>query len=591
MTDHRNPRRAFAACALLAATCLLAAACSSVSLEESPPYDYATKPIAIANPDWGVIPLPNDFLNPVKQASIVRIPGVEAPAAAPTTMAIPILDRAAADKAQDLGYPIAEDDPLSKALLAGQNRLDGFMASFAPSIPFSRKVDMASLVPYQGDNAADANLFFLDVTDPAQPVPIGADGYARLFDWQMAGQMPYSLSLRLTDPEAYPPTKDFTPGHSYLVVATGWTDKGLKALPDVEGQPSVPFVSDSPFQLFAAPVTFPDDAVPVGGTTYIGPDGGPRSGVVSGLDAARELEGGRQLTDWALQVWEALPGVKDAWTRDQVVVAYSFTVATNPMPDYFDPVAAFLGGNAVRPQPSDAVDGSGALLAADASCDTTLDFTLDKEIAVASANGATVRLFRYDAAAAKKYTQVPLDVVATNAQGTASVTATPKAPLAADSLYVAAITNGITNPAGTRTAVDQTYFGLTRAAYLQADAVTGAVTFLDTPLVGQDIEFPEDPTKLTWKSKYLDSRLDTLILNGVTDTVTKEDRDAAGATLVQILSYLERMRAIYKPHIDWLVLGDDGRPGQPGEPDVDNVVAQREDLVLVWTFTTGACAQ
>jgi hypothetical protein len=457
---------------------------------------------------------------------------------------------------------------------------------------------MASLVPYDGANGADANFWFVDVTDPAAPVVIAPDAYLRIFNWQQRSElqpdqrleMPYTLSLRLPAPGMLSPPADFTPGHTYMVVATGWTDKGLKTkaldkmeatgeTAAIEAQPSVPFKADGVFLLFAAPTLFPDI-----GTTYIGVDGGARSGVVTGLAAAQSLEGGRQLTDWALKIWEGLPGVQGAWSRDQVVTAYSFTTATNPMPDYFDPIAAFFGGAAVRPQPSDAVDSTGTLVKADAPCTATLDFTVDKPVAIGSANKDTVRLFKVSSGA---YTALELkDVVATNAGGTAAVTATPKAALDAGSLYVVAVTNGLTSLDGTRTAVDQTYFGLTRAAYKSVDATSGAVTFVDTPLVGRG---PTDG--LTWQSPYLDSRLDTLILNGTVDPVTPADLAAAGETVVQILSYLEAMRTIYKPHMDWLVLGNDGTPGKPGDVGVDNVVAEREDLVLVWTFTTGACAQ
>jgi hypothetical protein len=136
-------------------------------------------------------------------------------------------------------------------------------------------------------------------------------------------------------------------------------------------------------------------------------------------------------------------------------------------------------------------------------------------------------------------------------------------------------------------ATDQTYFGLTRAALKAVDG-DGNWSFTDTPLVAQN-----DKGELVWQSAHLDSRLDTLILNGATQDADVDD-DAlasAGETLVNVLSYLEGMRKIYKPHIDWLVLGNDGKPGIPGQEGVDNVVAEREDLVLVWTFTTGACEQ
>ncbi|HOI09287.1 MAG TPA: Ig-like domain-containing protein, partial [Myxococcota bacterium] len=367
------------------------------------------------------------------------------------------------------------------------------------------------------------------------------------------------------------PPADFLAGHTYAVVVTGWKDAGVR---DADGNP---FKSDGSFLVFAEPDLFPET-----GTTYIGPDGSSRNSVLVGLAAAQSAEGARQLTNVVLEAWEALPGVTGAWQRNEVVAAFAFTTATNPMPDYFDPVMAFLGMPAVRPQPADAVDGQGRLVKADAGCDATLSFTLDKPIDTTTATNGTVKLFRVDGAT---YTEVPLTVAATSGTG-ATVTATPKAALAGNAQYVAAVTSGIRSADGLRAATDQTYFGLTRAAMKSVDAQTGAWTFVDTPLVA-----PDGEGNLVWQSSYLDSRLDTLILNGAQDAIDEESLAAAGATVVGILSYLEAMRGLYKPHMDWLVLGDDGKPGIPGAEGTDNVVAEREDLVLVWTFTTAACGQ
>lgn len=551
--------------------CILIAGCVDLTLQEAPAYDYATQPVAILNTDWGVLPVPNDFLNPVRQAQVVSIPGVPDPAEPPTRMAIPIVDAAAAALAQGLGYPVAEDPPLSKALLGGMNRLDGFVTSFAPAVPFNRPLDMASVVPYDGTNAATANLYFLDLTFPAAPQVILPDEYLRVFNWEMRDEMPYKLSLRFPAPAMLSPPADFLAGHTYAVVVTGWKDAGVK---DAYGNP---FKSDGSFLVFAEPDLFPET-----GTTYIGPDGSSRNSVLVGLAAAQSAEGARQLTNVVLEAWEALPGVTGAWQRNEVVAAFAFTTATNPMPDYFDPVMAFLGMPAVRPQPADAVDGQGRLVKADAGCDATLSFTMDKPIDTTTATNGTVKLFRVDGTT---YTEVPLTVAATSGTG-ATVTATPKAALAGNAQYLVAVTSGIRSADGLRAATDQTYFGLTRAALKSVDAQTGAWTFVDTPLVA-----PDGEGNLVWQSSYLDSRLDTLILNGAQDAIDEDSLAAAGATVVGILSYLEAMRGLYKPHMDWLVLGDDGKPGIPGAEGTDNVVAEREDLVLVWTFTTAACGQ
>lgn len=549
-------------------------ACSEPTLQEAKDYDYLTQPIAILNTDWGVIPLPNDFLNPVRQSKTVNIPGVRPPREAPEGMALPIVDAEAAAQKEYLGYPGVEDPPLTKALLAGMNKLNGFITSFAPNIPFNRPVDAASIVPFDGGNASEANMFFMDITDAENPVVIQPNNYLRLFNWEQATEMPYKLYLRFPAAGFLQPPKDFEPGHTYAVVMTGWTDNGVK---DSEGNP---FKSDGSFLVFAQEDIFPET-----GTAYIGPDGSSRNSVVPDLAMAQQAEGARQLTNQVLKVWEGLDGIASSgWTRQEVIVAFSFTTATNPMPNYFDAVKAFFGQAAVVPQPSDAIEGTDGISKAKADCSPKLTFTLDKPVAPKTVNNKTVRLFKVDG---QQYTEVGLIVTAKNDEALSTVEATPTTALEPQTLYLAAVTNGIRSLDGLAAATDQTYFGLTRAA-LKAVDEDGNWSFTDTPLVAQN-----DKGELVWQSAHLDSRLDTLILNGATQDADVDD-DAlasAGETLVNVLSYLEGMRKIYKPHIDWLVLGNDGKPGIPGQEGVDNVVAEREDLVLVWTFTTGACEQ
>ena len=94
----RLPVPAAAICVLLAAGCL-----GKPEMTVPEAYDYESRPILINNADWGVIPLPNNFLNPVKQAEIVYIPGVPLPNAMPTGMALPVVDETAAAVAQALG--------------------------------------------------------------------------------------------------------------------------------------------------------------------------------------------------------------------------------------------------------------------------------------------------------------------------------------------------------------------------------------------------------------------------------------------------------------------------------------------------------
>jgi hypothetical protein len=227
---------------------------------------------------------------------------------------------------------------------------------------------------------------------------------------------------------------------------------------------------------------------------------------------------------------------------------------------------------------------AGTMTPSEAPCDSTLAFELDKPVSADSVNPDTVLLFRVSADA---YTEVDMTVTFANtaSDDRPSVQAVPTEALEAETLYLAVVTSGVRSVDDSRAAVDQTYFGLSRAALLQVDAETGAASFLDTPLVSFDDEgAPSD-----WNSPLLDSRLDTLILSGKVEDLTTVDLAAAGQTTLSVLHYLEGLRNNLKPHLDFLVLGPDGELGVPGEPEVDNVVAEREDIVLAWTFTTGAC--
>ncbi len=562
-------------------SCAVFLTCSQATLDPPAQYGYDAQPhpVLIVNPDWGVLPLPNDLLNPVRQATVVPpFPGLLVPDEAPVGMALPIRDARGAAQAQALGYPVQEDSPLTKALVKGQNRLDGFLPSFTVSIPFSRPLDPASLTPYDGTNGAAANFWFLDITDAAHPVVLRPDEYLRVFDWSGASRPPYLLNLRLPSPGILQPPADFSPGHTYLVVATGWTEGGIRGVPEAPATKGLPVVADAPFLLMSAPTLFPET-----GTTYIGPDGGVRSGLVSDLSAAQALEVARQVTDQGLQVWEALPDVAGRWDRSQVVAAFSFTIATNPVALFFDPVMAFLGAQAILPTPADSLDpATGKMSPAAAPCQDPVEFQVDRPIQPASARQALL-LFEVSGG---RYREVPLEVSVTGDLAPV-IRGAPKEALKPTTLYLAVVTSALKNAAGTRSAVDQTYFGAVRAAWLDLPPGGGRATFLDSPLV----TFAEDGTPVAWNSPYLDSRLDTLILNGAVDPVTPEGLAAAQETLLKILAYLEALRRHLKPHLDWLVLGDDGLPGRPGDSGVDHRVAEREDVVLAWTFTTGTCGQ
>ena len=245
-----------------------------------------------------------------------------------------------------------------------------------------------------------------------------------------------------------------------------------------------------------------------------------------------------------------------------------------------------MGGNAVKPTPSDALQDkvTGTMESADAACDTALQFVIDKPVKADTVDNRSVKLFHV---AGGTYTEVPLTTVVAKAESKPEVTATPKQALTGASMYLAVVTSGVMTPDSSRPAVDQSYFGVARAALLQMDETGGTGRFLDTPIV----DFDAAGKPVTWNSPYLDSRLDTLILGGSVDDISKSALASAGETMLDVLGYLEGLRHNLKPHLDFLVLGPDGKPGKPGDPGVDNVVAVREDIVMAWTFTTGTCAQ
>ncbi len=573
---------------------------STPDLETPEPYDYDSTAILITNPDWGVIPLPNNFLNPVKQAEIVYIPGVEAPAELPVNMALPIVDELAAQVAGDLGYDVAQDTDLTKALITGMNRLDGWVTSFAPKIPFSRLPDYDSIVPFDGTNGAAANLFLLDITDPAAAVVVTPDKYYRVVNWELRDAYPYYLSLRYAPAGMFQAPADFLPGHTYAVVVTGVDETtGIKAfVPAVDGPATEkePVQPENTFLVFAAPdAECPDDGECMFtahneftgddvGLTYITKAGNPVNSVLTGLDAIREAEGARQITDYVLTIWEGLDTVAGVRERTDVVAAFQWTTVSNPMPAFFDAAGALMGGNPVLPSPADYV-AEGAVQKIMAGCNPSIGFNFKSAVADDTVTTDTVKLYAVSGDADVTLTEVPATVTPTTTGDTTSVVVKAVSPLTPSTRYAVVVTSGVMNAGKTRRAVDETYFGLTRAA-LAVTGDDGEVTgYLDTPLVGDDGQGGR-----TWNSPNLDSRLDTLILNhcmaNPIDPVAAPIRDVTQAALdeakdggfgvMKVLESLEGLRAVYKPIFDAVVL-DAG------------LVDAREDIVLGWTFTTGAC--
>ncbi len=547
--------------------------CSEAKLKPDVDVNYDTRPTAIFNPDWGQIPLPNNFVNRVKQADI----GVDAPCYrkddprvrklpedarmpvfcedltddVPVTLAFPVVDEAAALAKQELGYDVKPDSALTLELLQGMNRLNGFVPGIIPRIPFSARLDMDSFVPFQqerdgdgnvtGDNAAEANFFFLDVTDPENPVAVDADDYFRVFDFEMNDDYPYFLTLRnkptkkLTQVRGTLP-KDYDPGHSYLAVVTGLTDAGVKT---VDGDPVLP---DNYFLMFASETPYfmewSDEAgMPV-----------TACNVLTDPAAIQELEGARQITNWGLDLWESIVG--EGRSRNEVATAFHFTIAANPMPVFMDPSKIQLNQNPVLARPADYFTmESDHPICADAAEDAAVSFSVSREVAL-PVTDAAVRLFRKTA---DGYERVNAAVVAENKDGKATVEIQPDGGLARDATYLVAVTSALKGTDGLA-ATDESYYGLTRVT---------------VPLVKDDM----------WQSPHLDSRIDAMAIFGGFEDMDKEDLDAATATTLATLGVIEKFRQHYQAPVTWLL---------QNRPDF---VPEREDLALLYTFTTGeTCA-
>jgi len=580
--------------AILAIFGVVLSGCPSVGQDEPSVYNYDDTSILITNPDWGVLPLVNNFLNPVKQAEIpVIIPGLEVDTTElPTTVALPIMEPAqgeeeptAYDRALALGYPVVEDSDLTKALLAGMNKLDGFVKNVPIRIPFSKQMDMESLVVYDGTNAmaieeADkaANFFFLDITDPEDIEVI--EDFKHPFNYEMNNTYPYFLTLRMDEAGAFP--KDYTPGHTYLIVVTGVAED--RAVKSIDGKP---FLPDGFFSIFAA---YDEDA-------YIGADGSIKNNLLAQdtyektLAAVQEAEGGRQITNYGLNIWEKLivddieklkGSVTDEQmtalesntrTRNEVIAAFHFTTASNPFAIYFDSTGILFGptANSFKVTPinyaayktADEDETEVVITSANACLDDEISFGFSKEIPDIKADSVdenSITLFKVEDGALSALSST----IAFDAE-TLKVVVNPGEALEKNTTYAVAVNNKIVAGAKNRPAIDETFFGITRP---------------NTPLV--------DDT--TWLSPHLDSRVDVLIaasfLNpgkdvslfevNPTEETLQDRKDAnadASASALKVLRVLEEMRKVNAPFMPKLV--------------EEGFVETLEDVVLFWTFTTG----
>ncbi len=123
-SGHRFSVGLKTALVLLALASVASFGCTDVGKDKLETMNYETHPMSIYNPDWGILPLPNNLLNPAQQSGYLSIPGVEPVDPAPTQVNLPYVDEAALALADDLGYMEAPygvelDDPLTASLKKG----------------------------------------------------------------------------------------------------------------------------------------------------------------------------------------------------------------------------------------------------------------------------------------------------------------------------------------------------------------------------------------------------------------------------------------------------------------------------------------
>lgn len=537
-----NLRRAYRLLVALSLASAFLLGCTDVKLEDTPKskvYDYQSRAIPICNFDWNVIPLPNNLVNPVKQAQIgISIPGVQMPEN-PTTMGLPIMTEEGAAASRGKGYPgVQADSPLTVDLVTGMNRLNGFTPSFLVRIPFSSELDIETIKRYvEPADAATANFFFLDITDEEDPVPFAAPNgkldYLSM-NVEHRDELPYYLTLRNDSyglgapadmPRPFLP-QDYEAGHSYLIVLTGYEKNGIK---DVEGRALKP---DPFFLLFAYE------------ESYINKDGSPKPTLLSDIDAIRELEGARQITNYGLEIWKKLVG--DKRQRNEVVCAFHFSIATNPMPIYMNPASILMSQSPILPTPSENVENPAP----------PATFKASRDLDIGSVSGESVMIFKMNGDVVEPVSStVQLD----GDKKTVSVTPGAYSP---NTTYWVAANHKLKGEDGAA-ATDETYFGLAR--------VENSLVFENGKPFDENGE---------WTSPHLDSRIDSLMTPLVSKPstglleVSENQLKQAGEDIGKVLSKIDEYRLAHQPVID--ALKNNG------------FISEREDLVLLWSFTTPA---
>jgi hypothetical protein len=514
--------------------------CSDLPKDDPVEFSYEKSAIAIYNPDWDVIPEPNDLLNPVEQARVgisVFGRGNDAPCA--TCMDIRFIDDGEIERVASKGYKADKDSDLTTWLKHTANLWDGFAPDFIPQFPFSKPVDMDSIIKYRDkgeSNLSEANFFFIDITDGDNPKIIEPEDYLLVFNFSQSTELPYKMSLR-RKPITTPLPEHFSQGHSYLVVMTGGEQNGIKSTDGAA------FEADAPFVMM------------LGQTSYIAPDGSSRMNLFTDLDYIRDLEMARQLTDYGVRIWEKL--VEGKRHRGEVISSFSFTINSNPLTRYFNHVPALTQANPLVPAAADAANYmTRAPLGFEPS------FKLSQRIKTETANEQNVKLFRK--LADGNFEKVEDTLIETvNGDAEATLTIHPEQPFEAGETYLVMATDDIMGADGLRARGD----------------IYSILSSSPMPLIQTDGWLTQQPS-----SAYIDIRIEALIalinLGLTTDMqMTQESfnhppiKSLNEATQIfnLILNQLENIRLDYASPIQWLL--------------DNNQLSKRENLLLAYMFT------
>lgn len=474
---------------LVTVVCVVAAACVDVQ-QEAPP---AIGVSSMFDPATNAIPLPNDLLKDAK-TGLLAIPAS------------------------------AGDSTLTGEVKASLARLDGWLTSQTPTIPFDGEIDVATLT-------AETVMVF-DITggtatkiDPATYYTVFNVGVAP------ATAAPYNLMIKNkidaadTTPGPKLP-KGYAQGHEYFVIVTD----------GVKGKDGKPITANAVFELLKCTAPIADGQGR--SLTLLGPTGDKTADDAIAAELIQLETARAKVYDPAFKAVEAL-GV----TRKGAAAFTAFSIQGGSRA-VFNPT---LVGNRL-PQP---IDTSTAK--ANAALDAKPSIYFDLPLDAATVPGG-VKMYKLSGGAPAPVTVTAGAAAAVDETGLYKVTIAPAAALEPSTTYLVVTDDSILGTNKIRTAA-LAYFSIVRYANPLVDGCSG------------------DPTKAKLNSPFLDNTIDLLVTTGVDPVkATPDNWSQAYGFLIANLCQLEAMRISYGPLFTAAVAG--------GTP--------RENITALWSFTTAA---